>query len=108
MGIVISTCLLIGLICIAFWLYSLYNSAVADRLARQSQEREEALRLERERKDSLLRKPGVMLRCMSCNAAFPAPLPDIGCPECHIASFVVTEEEYQKSKEEARNIVENN
>lgn len=105
MGLVISTCFTIGFILILCWLYSLYKSYLADRIELRKQENEQALKEELERKERLLYQEGVMLHCMNCGTAFPGPLTDMGCPECHISSLVITEEEFLQSKTENINII---
>lgn len=83
----------LGLVFVGFWLYSLRGS-----VARDSAEAETA-REKAEREARLTRK-GEPLRCLNCDKKFRGPLPDTGCPHCHLASFVLPEVEYQQDKKE--------
>lgn len=82
-----------GLVLVGLWLWSLRGSVTHDKaeadLARLAAERE-----------ARLQRKGEQLRCLNCDKKFKGPLPDTGCPRCHLASFVTPEAEYQKTKQE--------
>lgn len=55
----------------------------------ESRRRAEADRdIERER---LLQTPGERLRCVGCGAEIAAPLPALGCPNCHTVALILPE-----------------
>ncbi|MBV9848907.1 MAG: hypothetical protein JO250_04385 [Armatimonadetes bacterium] len=88
--------LAVGLI--ALWAWSLAVSTRRDRQEAQEREREEQARREREAREARLYRRGEPLRCLNCGFAFRGPLPDTGCPQCHLAALVVTEAEARKEQ----------
>ena len=81
--------LALGLIFAGLWISSLRGSMRRDKaeaLKREKQAEAEAVQAEREAK---LQRKGEHLRCLSCGKSFRGPLPQTGCPGCHLASFVV-------------------
>jgi len=82
-----------GVLLVSLWLWSLRGSVARDRAEA------EAARVAAER-EALLQRKGEPLRCLNCDKKFRGPLPETGCPRCHLASFVTTESEYQKTKQE--------
>lgn len=101
MGFVTEALFLVGLACGAAWLLSLRKSVAKDVAAareRQKQAEEACALAER---DAKLLRPGEALRCLGCEATFDGPLPSGGCPQCHLAALVVTEEDYRKGKRAA-------
>lgn len=90
MGLVIEGCAALAFVLLVLWLLSLYRSFLQDRaLAAQEQQAQQEAQQRMEREARLLR-PGEPLKCLSCGAAFVGPLSDTGCPQCHLASFVVS------------------
>ncbi len=83
----------VGAVFVGLWLWSLRGSVSRDKAEA------EAGRVAAEREARLQRK-GEQLRCLNCDKKFRGPLPDTGCPRCHLASFVTPEVEYQKMKQE--------
>ncbi len=81
----------VGLVLVGLWLWSLRGSVTRDEAVA------EAARLAAEREARLQRK-GEWLRCLNCDKKFRGPLPDTGCPHCHLGSFVTPESEYQRTK----------
>lgn len=82
-----------GFVLVALWLWSLRGSVTRD------QAEAEAAREAAEREARLQRK-GEPLRCLNCDKKFRGPLPDTGCPHCHLASFVTPEAEYQQARQD--------
>lgn len=84
-----------GVVVVGLWLWSLRGSVTRDRAeadaAREAAERE-----------ARLQRKGEPLRCLNCDKKFRGPLPDTGCPRCHLASFVTPEVEYQKTSQESK------
>ena len=77
----------------ALWAWSLSASARRDRQEALERAREERERRSQAERESRLYRPGEPLRCLACGRRFLGPLPDTGCPECHLAALVVTEVE---------------
>lgn len=99
MGLVIEGLFALAVVLVALWLWSLRGSVVRDRAETQRQRQEEQDARERTEREARLYRKGVKLRCLGCGAAFIGPLPDTGCPQCHLASFVVTERDYQREQQ---------
>lgn len=85
----------LGVVFVGLWLWSLRGSVTCDKAeadaAREAAERE-----------ARLQRKGEALRCLNCDKKFRGPLPDTGCPRCHLASFVTPEAEYQKTSQESK------
>ncbi|MGO8671117.1 MAG: hypothetical protein ACLQVD_07115 [Capsulimonadaceae bacterium] len=76
----------VGVAVVGVWL-SLYSRSLrADRIAAE-RETEERRRLDET--EARLRKAGEPLLCLSCGAEFVGPLPEDGCPACHLSGMVV-------------------
>ena len=92
MALVIEALFSIGLLVGAVWTVSLWRSAAHDRaVAAEAQEqavREAAL-------ESALATPGRRLHCMNCDHRFTGPLPESGCPNCHLATLIVPDDSRQ-------------
>lgn len=101
MGLVIEGLFALAVILVALWLWSLRDSVVKDRAASEQRRREEEAARERAAREARLYRTGEALRCLGCGATFAGPLSDTGCPQCHLASFVVTERDYQREQRAA-------
>jgi hypothetical protein len=51
----------------------------------------------RRQAEELVRNSGVRLKCMNCDNVFDGPMPDTGCPNCHVASLVIAADRAPKS-----------
>ncbi len=85
----------LGVVFVGLWLWSLRGSVTRDKAEA------DAARVAAEREARLQRK-GEPLRCLNCDKKFRGPLPDTGCPRCHLASFVTPEAEYQETIQESK------
>ena len=81
----------VGVVFVGVWLWSLRGSVARDK-AEAEAAREKAAR------EARLTRKGEPLRCLNCDKKFRGPLPDTGCPYCHLASFVTPEAEYRESR----------
>ena len=79
-----------GFVFVGLWLWSLRGSVTRDNVEA------EAARAAAER-EACLHRTGEPLRCLNCDKKFRGPLPETGCPRCHLGSFVTPEAEYQKT-----------
>lgn len=104
MGLVIEGLFALALIVVALWLWSLRSSVAQDQAERQRIQIEAQQARERAAREARLYRKGEKLRCLGCEAQFLGPLPDTGCPQCHIASLVVTEREYQQGKQAEQSV----
>lgn len=96
MALVIDGLLVLAIIVAVVWLWGLKNSAAGDAAAAREREREaDEVKRQAEREKHLART-GERLRCLGCDADFRGPLTDTGCPQCHLSSLVVTEDEYRR------------
>ena len=50
-------------------------------------------------KEARLYQADVPLICLGCETRFVGPLSSDGCPNCHLSSLVVTQEEHTKNGE---------
>jgi hypothetical protein len=89
MGLIIEGLFALALVIVVFWLISLYHSFTRDRVRAAQELREQQESEKRAAQEARLLFPGEPLQCLSCGTTFAGPLPDTGCPYCHIASFVV-------------------
>jgi hypothetical protein len=87
---------LIVLLVAVVWSLCLRKSVEEDRAAAEEAAREAEEREKREEDEARLRRKGEPLRCLGCGAIFKGPLPDDGCPQCHVASLVVSERAHGK------------
>ena len=100
MQIVMEGLLALGLLLAGLWFWSVRGSVARDQAeAQRRQKQEDEQRAQAEREARLGRK-GERLRCLSCDTAFRGPLPEDGCPRCHLAAFVVPEAEQKKKTKE--------
>lgn len=90
MGLIFAGLFTLGLVLIGLFFWSLAASLKRDGTAAQDRRRREA-------RDAELHRVGAPLRCLSCGARFPGPLGAHGCPECHLQSLVVPEDEAPKT-----------
>jgi hypothetical protein len=101
MGLVFAGLFTAAVVLVALWLYSLIGSARLDRIAAIRKAQDQAKQAEQAAREARLYNAGEPLRCMGCGATFLGPLPDIGCPNCHMAALVVTEADYQDQQRKA-------
>ena len=78
--------LALGLIFAGLWIWSLRSS-----LSRDQAEAERLSKLAQ--REARLQRKGERLVCLSCGKIFRGPLPSEGCPNCHLAAFVVPKSE---------------
>ncbi len=83
----------LGLVLVGLWAWSLSASTHKDRQEAQVRAREERERRAQAERETRLYRPGEPLRCLACGRRFLGPLPDTGCPQCHLSALVVTEVE---------------
>lgn len=88
MGLLIEALFSIALIIAVIWAISLWRSGARDKSAAAA-EAEEARRAAE--LDEALARPGQSLHCLNCDTHFKGPLPDTGCPNCHLSTLVVPE-----------------
>ena len=88
MGLLIEALFSIALIIAAIWAVSLWRSSARDKSAAEA-EAEQARRAAE--LDEALAKHGQPLHCLNCDTHFEGPLPDTGCPHCHLSTLVVPE-----------------
>ncbi len=91
MGFVIDGFLVVGVIVIGLWLWSLRSSAVQDAAEARAQAKLAEEARERDLREARLARPGEPLRCLNCNQSFLGPMADTGCPSCHMSAFVIPE-----------------
>ncbi len=101
MGLVMEGLFALGVILVALWLWSLRGSLVRDQAEARKRRAEEQAAQERAKRDARLYRKGEKLRCLGCGARFLGPLPDTGCPQCHLASLVVTERDFARDQQDA-------
>ena len=101
MGLVIEGLFALGVILLALWLWSLRGSVQKDQAEARRRRTEEQAAQEQTRREAKLYRKGVKLRCLGCGATFLGPLPDTGCPQCHLASLVVTERDFERDQQDA-------
>lgn len=99
MGFVMAGFTAILVVVFVIWLLSLAKSRSADRTEKAREDAEEAERRRRQQEEARLRTIGVRLHCMGCGLDFLGPLTDDGCPNCHLQSLVVTEDEFHRTQQ---------
>ena len=104
MGLVIEGLSALALVLVVLWLLSLYHSIMRDRAQAAEEQREQQEAERRAEQEARLLRPGEPLQCLSCGATFVGPLADTGCPQCHLASFVVAAVDAQKDLLHAQGI----
>lgn len=86
MALVIEALFSMGLLIAVIWAVSLWRSASRDRAAAadalEKAEREAAM-------EAAVAAPGKRLHCMNCDHQFIGPMPEDGCPNCHLSTLVV-------------------
>lgn len=100
MGLVLGALTTIALVGAVIWAIFLFRSEAADREAARIADAEARRRAEL---DAALERPGEPLHCMNCDTDFPGPLPDTGCPNCHLATLVVPQSQYRRDTESVTN-----
>ncbi len=99
MGLVLEGFFALAVVVALAWQWSLRSSVGKDiEAARQAAEQKTKAR-ERERQTARLYRTEEPLRCLGCGARFGGPLGANGCPKCHLAVLVVTEDEYQRGQQ---------
>lgn len=96
MGLVIEGLFALGVVLVFCWLWSLRGSVVKDQAEARRRQEEECAAQERAKREARLYRKGEKLRCLGCGATFLGPLPDTGCPECHLSALVVTGRDHQR------------
>ena len=102
MGLVTEGLFALGLILMTFWLLGLRGSVTQDRAKVQMLRRQEQAAAERATSEARLHRQGEKLRCLGCEYTFTGPLPDTGCPQCHLSALVVTEHDFQQGRQALR------
>ncbi len=99
MQLVFDGMLTCGIVLVGLWLWSLRGSVTRDKTEAEIARREANEKAVREAR---LARKGEPLRCVSCDKKFRGPLTDLGCPHCHLASFVLPEAEYQEKMQQEK------
>ena len=89
MEMVMDGLLALGLIFAGLWIWSLRGSVSRDQSEARKRDTEAEAAAAQAVREAKLQRKGERLRCLSCGKAFRGPLPQNGCPRCHLASFVV-------------------
>jgi hypothetical protein len=93
MGLVMAGLFTLTLALLALWVWSLRGSLRRDQTEKAAQKRQEQERQAWESREAQMQRPGIRLHCLGCGSAFTGPLPEEGCPQCHLSALVVPEEE---------------
>lgn len=101
MGLIIEGLFALAVILAVLWLWSLRGSVVKDKAEAQQRQEEEVLAREQAKREARLYRKGEKLRCLGCGAEFLGPLGDTGCPQCHLASLVVTQRDFERDQQDA-------
>lgn len=80
------------------WVWVVVNSVVKDIVAARKAAAQTAQTRERDARTARLYRTGEKLHCLGCGAQFAGPLGEDGCPQCHLAVLVVTEDEYRRGQ----------
>ena len=104
MGLVIEGLFALALALVLLWLLSLYHSLTQDRLKTAEELRQQQEAEKRTEREARLLRPAEPLQCLSCGTVFAGPLSDTGCPQCHLASFVVPAADTQETSQTIQNI----
>jgi len=89
MGLVIITIGALFLATVLVWYVGWTYANRIDANERREAEAKVDARKEADMLDSLLSQPGRELLCLGCGMQFRGPIPETGCPKCHIRSTVV-------------------
>lgn len=90
MGLIIDGLFALCLILLVLWVLSLRGSITRDKAEAQERQQEAQEAAERAVREARLLRPGENLRCLGCEYSFLGPLPDTGCPRCHLAAMVIS------------------
>jgi Zn finger protein HypA/HybF involved in hydrogenase expression len=75
------------------WVFGISKSRDQRELDAQLRaQKEEKLKAEREARRY---EPGVKLVCLSCETRFDGPLTSDGCPNCHLSTLVISQDEME-------------
>lgn len=99
MGLVIEGVFAMAVIAGIGWLWSLRRSVIQDASAARAAATQDAQARERAAREANLYRTKEKLRCLGCDTDFAGPLTEAGCPNCHLSSLVVTDEEYRRGRE---------
>jgi len=95
MGLVLEGFLALAVIVTLAWLWTVRGSVGKDaEMARQASVQAAQAR-ERAAREARLYRTGEPLHCLGCDTRFFGPLGEDGCPKCHLAALVVTEDEFE-------------
>ncbi len=97
MGLVIDGMVAALLLVAVAFVWSLRSSLLHDRVIAKQQQASASVRKLKAERDASMYRAGTPLHCVGCGLAFTGPLTDDGCPECHVATLVITEQEYQET-----------
>lgn len=106
MGLVFEGLFALGLVLFVVWLLTLRRSVGHDQAEHEAQQRREQQAREREEREARLYRPGEPLRCLGCDSTFVGPMPDTGCPHCHLATLVVAESDYLAGRQAAQRLAD--
>ena len=67
----------------------------ADAQRKEARAREEAAAA---REEARKYEAGTGLVCLGCGKRFEGPLTEIGCPDCHLSSLVLTEAQFKQQQ----------
>jgi Ni/Co efflux regulator RcnB len=104
MGLILEGLSAVCLVLLIVWLLSLRGSVGRDQTEAAARQAQEQVLREQIKRDARLHRKGEKLRCLGCENAFLGPLPDTGCPHCHLSALVVTEHDYQKGRHAAQEV----
>ncbi len=99
MGLVLEGLFALAVVLALVWLWTVRGSVGKDVDAARQQAVQVAQGQERAAREARLYQPGISLRCLGCDARFLGPLGETGCPQCHLASLVVTEDEFERGRQ---------
>ncbi len=98
MGLVLEGLFALAIVLALAWLWTVRESVGKDIGAAREQAAREAQARERDARQARLYRTSEPLRCLGCEARFLGPLGEDGCPQCHLAALVVTEEEGERGR----------
>jgi len=96
MQFIIDGFLALALLLAGAWLWSVQVSLARDRAVTAREEADAAARQAQAEREARLHRRGERLHCLSCGKSFRGPLPEDGCPRCHLAAFVVPKDETER------------
>lgn len=95
MGPLLEALFALAVVVAGVWFVIVARTEAAER---QEAELAAAEKERRRRHDEKIDIPGEPLRCLNCDTCFEGPVTDDGCPSCHLATLIVTEEEYEHER----------